>query len=533
MEKAQADIDKFTKNDKEMRRKDTVEVMVDIMSRIKTAGNELNEQTEEERERLYYLTFNATILIFRICSTLRVAGYPKEATHYLAFNVLCLDNNLILTTVKYLDWRVLNYVELGRAYADLCAYKAASKVIEYGLTKVLYTKKIEEQDLPVPDGAKDTLTEALRVLRTQEIKYQLQQGTLTADTWKKKVEETFALNKYHRSLAIVECLSMNDVANCHLVQRNAKHLKVKGACLKLAVDMLKGDVTLVREALLQIHDKKKRDREKKDKFAKREEEDDLDELLDKYKALEMEMIKEKDWKFASYNVPIEVHVELLKLCYESEMWTEFDLLLDPALVRLKFRRYEVPYLATVDIQMSATKISNIPNGFEKLPKDLNAANLRIELKKHRASNQKSGGGDSEPAGGAKTAAKKEEKKAAPPKADPKKKDAKGKDAPVTATQESEKFEDEEQDDVIASQKELEYIQHIYVYMLLQRTKNSQNAIVGIDVVLADEDMGPELPDSHFAVAVPIRQHPGAYEKTGLIPYIVFRRTANSLIDEED
>lgn len=144
MEKAQADIDKFTKNDKEMRRKDTVEVMVDIMSRIKTAGNELNEQTEEERERLYYLTFNATILIFRICSTLRVAGYPKEATHYLAFNVLCLDNNLILTTVKYLDWRVLNYVELGRAYADLCAYKAASKVIEYGLTKVLYTKKIEE-----------------------------------------------------------------------------------------------------------------------------------------------------------------------------------------------------------------------------------------------------------------------------------------------------------------------------------------------------------------------------------------------------
>jgi hypothetical protein len=46
-------------------------------------------------------------------------------------------------------------------------------------------------------------------------------------------------------------------------------------------------------------------------------------------------------------------------------------------------------------------------------------------------------------------------------------------------------------------------------------------------------MGPELADSHFAVAVPIRQHPGAYEKSGLIPYIVFRRTANSLIDEED
>jgi hypothetical protein len=73
-------------------------------------------------------------------------------------------------------------------------------------------------------------------------------------------------------------------------------------------------------------------------------------------------------------------------------------LLDPALVRLKFRRYEVPYLATVDIQMSAQKISNIPNGFEKINKDLNAANLRIELKKLRAS-AKGSLGDDEPEDG--------------------------------------------------------------------------------------------------------------------------------------
>jgi hypothetical protein len=86
---------------------------------------------------------------------------------------------------------------------------------------------------------------------------------------------------------------------------------------------------------------------------------------------------------------------------------------------------------------------------------------------------------------------------------------------------------------VASQKELDIIQHIYVSMLLQRTKNPQNAIVGIDVVLSDEVIGPDLPDSHFAVAVPIRQHTGVYEKTKLIPYVVFRRTANSLIDEED
>ena len=49
------------------------------------------------------------------------------------------------------------------------------------------------------------------------------------------------------------------------------------------------------------------------------------------------------------------------------MWPEFEDLLDSALIRLKFRRYEVPYLATVDILMSAEKDANIPNSFVKLP----------------------------------------------------------------------------------------------------------------------------------------------------------------------
>jgi hypothetical protein len=177
--------------------------------------------SEATRERFYYLTYNATIISFKICQKMRHAGYAKEATTPLAFNLLCLDNNLILTTPKYLDWRVMNYVELARAYGDMKAFKAALKVISYGLTKVLYAKKIEEQDPPVPEGTKETLVEALRIMRTQEIKYQLQSGVLNPETWKKKITETFMMNKFHRSLAIVECLSLNDVGNAHLIDRTA------------------------------------------------------------------------------------------------------------------------------------------------------------------------------------------------------------------------------------------------------------------------------------------------------------------------
>lgn len=173
LQACQNDADKFTSKDQNYARKDTIEVCMDILNRIKDIASEINEMTEQTREKFYYLTYNATIMIFRICQKMRIAGYAKEATQFLAFNVLCLDNNLILTTVKYLDWRVLNYVELARAYGDLKAFKAALKVISYGLTKVLYTKKIEEQDPPVPEGSKETIVEALRIMRTQELKYQL------------------------------------------------------------------------------------------------------------------------------------------------------------------------------------------------------------------------------------------------------------------------------------------------------------------------------------------------------------------------
>jgi len=47
--------------------------------------------------------------------------------------------------------------------------------------------------------------------------------------------------------------------------------------------LVKPDVELVKQALVQVHEKKKRDREKKDKLQNRDPEVDLDELLDKYK----------------------------------------------------------------------------------------------------------------------------------------------------------------------------------------------------------------------------------------------------------
>ena len=51
--------------------------------------------------------------------------------------------------------------------------------------------------------------------------------------------------------------------------------------------------------------------------------------------------------------------------------------------------------------------------------------------------------------------------------------------------------------------------------------------------MVDEDDDTNIPEHHFAVAVPIRQHEGVYERNHTIPYVLFKRTKNHLRDEAD
>ena len=69
-------------------------------------------------------------------------------------------------------------------------------------------------------------------------------------------------------------------------------------------------------------------------------------------------------------------------------------------------------------------------------------------------------------------------------------------------------------------------------MLLQRSKNPKNAIVDVNVIMVDEG-DDAIPEDYFAVAVPIRQHEGVYEKSHTIPYLIFKRTKNNLRDDEE
>ena len=375
-------------------------------------------------------------------------------------------------------------------------------------------KAIEEQDLPIIDATQDAIDEALRLLNTLDIKYQLQSGAITPEQWKKKVEETFVKDKYHRSLCIVESLTTNEPGHSIPIEQKVDRVPWKKDALNFAIQILNPDIETVKEALIQIHEKKKKAKEQEETMKSDNPEADVDEMLATHKKMNDEMIKDKDWKLSSFNAPLDIHIQLIIFAYETKNREQFEALLKTALIRLKFRRYEVPYVSTIDILMSMSKDANIPNSFEKLPIDMNAANLRIELTKLKQVHKKNKNQEEE------------EKKEPVKNKDPKAKDKSGKEK-------AELKPDEDEDEITATPEELEIIKHIYVNLLIQRSKNPKNAIVGINVAMIDESNDYEIPENHYAVAVPIRQHEGVYEKTNTIPYIIFKRTPNFLRDEDD
>jgi len=130
----------------------------------------------------------------------------------------------------------------------------------------------------------------------------------------------------------MECLSCNEPKNCRVITNSGLELSWKKTALKFAVDMLKPDINLVKDGLIQTHEKRQRDKEKKEKLTVNDKDLDIDDLLEKYRKLDEAMLDEKVWRFSSYNVPLEIHIELIRNTYELQMWPEFEDLLDSALI---------------------------------------------------------------------------------------------------------------------------------------------------------------------------------------------------------
>ena len=166
-----------TKNDPDVKRKDTARALTKILDKLKKALNYLNQQSSEFKEKNYYLTYNGTIYVFEVCRTLRKSVFSALTLPYLACSILSMETSLNLMGVKFLDWRIKLYIEIAHIYDQSESYKASAKTIDTAIQKVNELRELEENDPPVPEHVANIIENNIRILRALEIKYKLQVST--------------------------------------------------------------------------------------------------------------------------------------------------------------------------------------------------------------------------------------------------------------------------------------------------------------------------------------------------------------------
>ena len=226
------------------------------------------------------------------------------------------------------------------------------------------------------------------------------------------------------------------------------------------------------------------------------------------------MVLERTWKKASQNVPLELHIELLKHAYDLKSKLYGDLL-QTALVRCNHRRVEVPYIADIKVQEDSIPHPNIPNGYEKVAIDINEAHLRTELAQLRVSIVKE------------IAKQQEEKR--------QEKIADNRHGPGRRNQAENEVPREKPPHPSTIEVDPANVNHTYIYLLIKRSYSPENAIYGVDVVMANEEEGPvEMKAQGWrTIKIPINQYTGVRETTKMVPYLCLKHSRSSLRDEEE
>ncbi|EAR94374.2 hypothetical protein TTHERM_00049190 (macronuclear) [Tetrahymena thermophila SB210] len=522
---------KYLENDPKVKRKDTAKALKSLLDMLKKVLAQLNLGTFEDKVKNYYLTYNATIYVIDICQFLRKSVYSALCVDYIAFCIVSLEGNIILIRVKYIEWRVKMYIELANVYNECGSISAASKTIELALNKVLESKALEEKDPPLPDYMQKLFTNNLRILRSLDLKYKLQSQTLNVEAWKKKVEEVFADDPEGKCIAVVESLRCNNSKFSNTVERKGAQFSWKEGALQASYDIFKQDIDLVVLALEQQNKKIEREIEaSKINFSNLTQEQKV-ELKQKNDEFNSGLVKEKEWKKASARIPLEYHIELIHYAYEVRNEQVFDELTRTALVRTTFRRLEVPYIVDIDIIADYDPNPNIPNGYERIPIDINEASLRMELKKLRNKNKGNKGGASQ------QTEKKEEEKKDDKKKNDKANAQKGGQATNAVSAQQNQQQLRLARGIDATPEELAEINHVYVYLVIKRSANPEGAIYDMDIIMYDEqdERGPyqKIKEGWKAIAIPVKQYTGVQETTHNIPYLLIKHSAESLKNEDE
>lgn len=173
IEKIERNLSREIINDPEITRVDTVNCVKIYFEKIKKQFEIFKNFDPVLREKLYFLIYNVSILIFNYSHKFRQFGFSQHGISYLFWILSYFESNVVLSNYKYLAWRTKLYVELASCYDDLNSYKSAYKTVLYAQGKVGEIKAIEEQEGFLPDYIRSPIDNSFRILKTLELKYGL------------------------------------------------------------------------------------------------------------------------------------------------------------------------------------------------------------------------------------------------------------------------------------------------------------------------------------------------------------------------
>lgn len=530
LEETEKNLQDETSHDPEISKSDTVNCILLHFEKILKEFSITKEMSQVIREKLYYLFFNTSVLIFDYCHRFRKNKFSLHGIKYLTWVITLFESNIILSGIKYLRWKNKLYSELAFLYEDLGAFKSSFKVVTQALNKLQELKSIEEQQGVLPEYIKISLLENFRILKNLEMKYGLISGNYQLEVWKKKLDDTFVTpgEKFNKYLCGVNSIS-NLSYFSSIIFHDGLKLSWKPSAVSYFYELLKTDITNIKTGLQEFIQKNKREVEKREKIKSQEK--NYTGVLQENSQLDSTL--NKQWKISAKNVPLEIHMELLKAAYDCKMWKEFNDLLESLNVRINYRNVETPFISEIDVIVSSIPYSNIANKFEKIDMDLNINNYKAEIKKLREQGKYVGG------------AKKEDDpvQGKEPKSQKDQKDTKNKDKNAKAPQEEVSENPYEK---------IEGLNHSYVYLLLRRSHNPKKAIVDFKILMSnDSKINSYLSQDQKAIAIPIKTYEDNLyeqdntiyedikakiqkEKNKLLPYLIYKKTSSDqgLNDEE-
>ena len=556
----ESELSEKTCHDPELRNSDTIDCIKIYFKKIqeKIDSTYIN-LTSTVREKLYYIIYNIVIIFLNYIERMRKYNYSLHGTEFIEWLLTLMESNIVLSHVKYMKLRTQLYLLICFLYEDCKAFKAAFGFITKGINKLLELKSIEEQQRPLPDYMQDIFNENLKHMRYFEFKYGILSGNLNFESWKKKLEETYDVNmnekndknaeikekdknKIQENILIRNICAINSISNLSFYNSIVNHEGTKYDWKNNMINyiyntLLKPDIDNIKNGIIEFIDRKKRDIELNSKISQNEK--DYEEILNE--AINTNNEKTiRNYEHSSKVVPLELHVEILKACYDCKMFKEFMELIDSINTRIKYRHVEHPYISDVDIQMSSIQYANIPNGYEKIPLDLNINNYKREIKKLRETGKYISNMDKESSQLASLVAKGNKKD--------KKKDAKKnekKDGKKENTQKKPDKKINEENAVPNPYEKIENLEHNFVYLLLRRSHNPNKAITNIRIVMSnDYKIKKDIKPNERAIALPVKIFKdNLYEKeqkivlgeqsTKFFPYIIITKGSSPDLSDDN